>query len=191
MNFVRCEKGHFYDQNVSKMCPYCIEITNNAEITTDLRSKSVDKETSSLKRAVEQAKSGLSNNPLLNKSEVLIERPVTGWLVCIYGKVVGKSFCLKEGINFIGRDIDMDVALLNETSVANAKHAIIVYKSKEREFYAQPGKTRELFYLNDQVVLNSMQLKKNDILTIGVVKLMFFPCCDASFSWEEYGEKRE
>ncbi len=112
--------------------------------------------------------------------------PVVGWLVCIEGKDFGESFKLKTGRNFIGRAQSMDVVLQGDNSISREKHAIILYEPKRREFIAQAGESRELFYLNDDVVLNPVRLKQYDIVTIGNTRLMFFPCCGENFSWEDY-----
>ena len=112
--------------------------------------------------------------------------PVTGWLVCIEGSDFGNSFTLKGGRNFIGRAASMDIVLKGDNSISREKHAIILYEPKRREFIAQAGESRELFYLNEEVVLNPVRLKQHDILTIGNTRLMFFPCCGEHFSWDDF-----
>lgn len=112
--------------------------------------------------------------------------PVVGWLVCIKGADFGSSFIIKSGRNFVGRSADMDIVLHGDSSISRVKHAIILYEPKRREFIAQAGESRELFYVNEEVVLNSTRLKQHDILMIGNTKLMFFPCCGENFSWDDY-----
>lgn len=112
--------------------------------------------------------------------------PVAGWLVCIEGAAFGASYTLKTGRNFIGRGADMDVVLSEDTSVSRQRHAVILYEPRRREFLAQPGDSRELFYLNDEVVLGAEKINQNDILTVGNTKLMFFPCCGENFSWDDF-----
>lgn len=111
--------------------------------------------------------------------------PVVGWLVCLNGENFGQSFVLKSGRNFIGRGRDMDIVLSGDDSVSRNKHAIVVYEPKAKMFIAQPGESRELFYVNDRVVLNNEQIRKNDILSLGKTKLMLIPCCDECFCWED------
>ena len=79
----------------------------------------------------------------------------------------------------------MDVVLHGDNSISRERHAIVLYEPKRREFIAQAGESRELFYLNDEVVLNPVRLKQYDILTIGNTRLMFFPCCGENFSWDD------
>lgn len=117
--------------------------------------------------------------------------PVVGWLVCIEGSYFGKSFQLKASKNFIGRGQKMDVVLADDSSVSRDKHAIVLYVPKQREFIAQAGESRELFYLNDEVVLNAAKMKQYDVLSIGNTKLMLFQCCGPDFSWDDYKKEEK
>ena len=118
--------------------------------------------------------------------------PVVGWLVCVDGNSVGKSFNLKSGKNFIGRsEAENDIVIRDDKSVSRVKHAILVYDPKSRRFLAQPGMSSELFYLNDDVVLQAVPLKERDVLQIGETKLMFIPLCGPEFTWDEYIKKEK
>lgn len=124
----------------------------------------------------------------LDEEDKVID-PVVGWLVCIKGDAFGNSFVLKSGKNFIGRDRKMDVALTGDRSVSRECHAIVVYDPRSRMFLVQPGTSRELFYLNDKVVLGVEALASHDILAVGKTELMFIPCCGESFCWEDQIER--
>lgn len=123
-------------------------------------------------------------------SRIIGSEPVVGWLVAIEGEYFGECFKLKSGRNFIGRSPEMDVQLSMDFAVSRKKHAVIIYEPKGRIFIAQPGESRELFYLNDEVVLNNVTMKQNDILLIGDTKLMFVPLCGKQFSWDDAKEKK-
>lgn len=150
----------------------------------------------SLFEAVERAKTprenGTVNSDLDDNKTVSLYQaktgiePVAGWLVCIQGPSFGASYTLKTGRNFIGRGSDMDVVLAQDNSVSRQRHAIVLYEPRKREFIVQPGDSRELFYLNDDVVLGPEHLKAQDVLTVGNTSLMFFPCCGENFSWDDY-----
>lgn len=112
--------------------------------------------------------------------------PVVGYLIAIEGAYFGEGFKLKTGRNFIGRSPEMDIQLSFDLSVSRRKHAIIIYEPKTRLFIAQPGESRELFYLNDEVVLNNVTMKAYDILTIGETKLLLLPLCGEKFTWDDY-----
>lgn len=111
--------------------------------------------------------------------------PVVGWLVCIDGNVKGKGFELKTGKNFIGRSGAMDIMLDGDSSVSRDRHAIVTYEPKSRKFIAQPGESRELFYLNDNVVLENIEMTQGDVLLIGKTLLKFMPFCGLDFTWEK------
>lgn len=213
MNLVRCEKGHFYDGDKFASCPHCLPGEDDREVTVAMQedayaTASDDTETVSLK---EESSATMSLKDAVNtvnaKSAELEEdddmgktvryydnaigkEPVVGWLIGLNGGVCGQSFELKSGRNFIGRAQDMDIVLTGDDSVSRNKHAIVVYEPKSRMFIAQPGESRELFYINDKVVLNNEQIKKNDVLIIGKTKLMLIPCCDENFCWEDVENER-
>lgn len=111
--------------------------------------------------------------------------PVVGWLVCVDGGHFGESFKLKAGRNFVGRSMSMDVVLSNDNAVSRDRHATILFEPRKREFLAQPGESRELFYVNDEVVLNAQKLSAYDVLSIGNCKLVFVPFCNSEFGWDD------
>ena len=111
-------------------------------------------------------------------------QPVVGWLVCTEGKSVGRSYNLYCGKNFIGRSSKMDIALIEDITVSRIRPAIIVYEPNNRVFFAQPGDSHELFYLNGNVVLNSIQLKDRDVITLGKTSMIFVAFCDERFGWD-------
>lgn len=119
-----------------------------------------------------------------NEAPKFQEAPVVGWLICVKGKAYGKDYRLKSGRNFIGRGADMDVVLEGENTVSRSCHATVIHEPRKNIFIAQPGESRELFYVNGDVVLSSIEIKKNDVLQVGDVQLMLIPCCDDSFKWE-------
>lgn len=116
---------------------------------------------------------------------ILETEPVVGWLVCVEGKLLGKAFELKNGKNFIGRSPQMDVILEGDPNVSRDRHAIVTYEPKGRMFFAQPGESRELFYVNDQVVLMNVVLNNRDIISVGKTQLMFVPLCGPEFTWDD------
>ena len=67
-------------------------------------------------------------------------------------------------------------------AVARKRHACVIFEPRAGIFYAQPGESHELFYLNDNVVLNSEILKSHDVITLGETSLMFIPLCGPDFS---------
>ncbi len=115
------------------------------------------------------------------------KEPVVGWLVCTEGEHFGEDFRLKSGRNFIGRANGMDVSISKDTTVSRERHAIVVYEPRGNMFLMQAGDSKELCYLNEQVVLSPQTLNANDRILVGKTELMFIPCCSKDFS----GEKKD
>lgn len=204
MNLIKCNNGHFYDGDKYSTCPHCNknhgtddDVTVNMELTSSMpkaRGEMPERETagaSSLRAAVGEASSYVarqdSDDDLKTVSfykEKIGTEPVVGWLVCIDGNSKGKSFELKAGKNFIGRSSQMDIVLNEDSSVSRERHAVVIYEPKSRKFIAQPGESRELFYLNDVVVLENNEIKLGDELLVGKTILKFVPFCGSDFSWE-------
>ena len=82
----------------------------------------------------------------------------------------------------------MDIVLASDKTVSRKRHAIVLYDPHSRIFVAQPGESRELFYINDKVVLRNEQLNIYDKLLIGKTELVFFPLCGEKFAWEDVKE---
>lgn len=112
-----------------------------------------------------------------------VSAPCVGWLIAVDGAHVGQDFRLISGKNFIGRGEDMDVALTGDKSVSRNRHAVLVYEPKKHLYLVQPGESSSLVYHNDDVVLNPVQLKAYDVITVGDVNLVFMPLCNDNFNW--------
>jgi hypothetical protein len=218
-NLVRCEKGHFYDGDKFAECPHCKNLspagkTTGADTDSANNIKTVGLDTQEdVKSSVTvsgfcettepwtadmKKNSKKGNTPYDGEKTVgyyfaeIKTEPVVGWLVCIGGATLGVSYQLKSGKNFIGRsEAENDIVIKNDMSVSRVKHAIIVYDPKSKRFLAQPGLSSELFYLNDEVVLQAAPMEARDILQIGETKLMFIPLCGPEFTWEDYIEKEK
>lgn len=200
MNLQKCKNGHFYDGDLYSSCPHCENSDSGENITVPFPfPNNDDAKTVALSNEIKTVSQNTSANVTVSnysdddqktisiynisteeKKEI---RPTVGWLVCKKGIFFGQDFCLKSGRNFIGRGKDMDVCLEGENSVSRERHATIIYEPKQNIFLAQPGDSRELFYLNGSVVLSPTVLKKNDVLQVGEVLLMLIPCCDENFNW--------
>lgn len=194
MNLQKCSNGHFYDVEKYAVCPHCAGSSTAEQKETVVIDNQKNVETQaltqpSLTEAVSQSVASAdkdSNVTVGFYSGLIGTEPVVGWLVCVEGDYFGEDFKLKSGRNFIGRASNMDIALSGDVSVSREKHAIVVYEPKSRVFIAQPGESSELFYLNDEVVLNNVKMKANDVISIGKTKLMLIPCCNQDFCWEDY-----
>ena len=212
MNLKRCNNGHFFDADKYTACPHCNPTVSASEVTVALNTYTVsadvksafddDSKTVSLQDAVNAAvepatptMAPIASAPVAAPSDdaktvsyystSIGTEPVVGWLVCIEGDHYGESFQLKSGRNFVGRNANMDVVLAGDMSVSRERHAVIIYEPKAKCFIAQAGDARELFYLNDNVVLNNELMKNYDVITVGNEKLLFVALCGPQFCWED------
>lgn len=110
--------------------------------------------------------------------------PVVGWLVGLKGEYKGVSFSLKSGRNYIGRSLNMDVALAKENTVSRDRHAIISFDPKQRKFFIEGGESRGLTYVNGGLLMSFKELNMYDVVSLGACDLMFVPLCSERFSWE-------
>ncbi|MCD8082485.1 MAG: FHA domain-containing protein [Clostridiales bacterium] len=201
MKLTKCSNGHFYDSEMYSSCPHCAgggaAMDEGKTVPFADAPGSEDKETMDL----DAYGSGVGAAPApvdeddnktisIYQSKKAVESgaasaaPTVGWLVCTKGKFYGQDFRLKSGRNFIGRSTMMDICLSGENSVSRDRHATIIHEPRKNIFIAQPGESRELFYINGNVVLSPVQMKKNDVMQVGDVQLMLIPCCDEAFNWE-------
>lgn len=200
MNLTKCSNGHFYDSDTYASCPHCGG-GGTENMTIPFNSVSSDQDVGAtmpltppeppMTHDFEDVNFGLDDDAKTisiyqnEKVDTMVMAPTVGWLVCTKGKFYGQDFRLKSGRNFIGRGPGMDVVLTGENTVSRDRHATIIHEPRQNIFIAQPGESRELFYVNGNVVLSPVQLKKNDVLQIGEVYLMLIPCCDDAFNWDK------
>lgn len=200
MNLVRCDKGHFYDKDSSgEQCPYCAQMN---QIKPAVSQTAAEPAAAPQQQAQNiQVPPAAPAQPLPEEEEenctvgyysrVIGVEPVVGWLVCIEGEYKGESFKLKSGRNFIGRAANMDVVLSADHSVSRFKHASVIYEPRGRQFIVSTGESRELCYLNDEVVLSNMKMESYDVLNLGSTSLMLIPCCGERFTWEKGLESKQ
>ena len=211
MNLTRCNQGHFYDADKYSACPHCEGASGPQQKTVASDSVLPNKQdtvppTATVNNAP-QRKSAPAPAPAPSslKSEVddvqktvgifNVEKgerqPVAGWLVCVEGPHFGQDFRIEMGRNFVGRAQTMDIVLDKDQSISREKHAIIVYEPKGNMFIIQSGDSKELFYLNDRVVLSPTEMKPYDNLKIGSSILLFVPFCSDSFNWNDLKDAKE
>lgn len=200
MNLQKCKNGHFYDGDLYTSCPHCgsQELEPNKTVALTPPVGDEEDKTMALSSALTEpetenlAGGGKTENDIKTISIFQDDRvetkdmtPTVGWLVCTNGKYFGRDFPLKSGRNFIGRARNMDICLEGEMSVSRERHATVIYEPRQNIFLVQPGDARELFYLDEQVVLSAKEIKKNGVLQVGEVTMMLIPCCDEKFKWNQ------
>jgi hypothetical protein len=109
--------------------------------------------------------------------------PVVGWLVCLDGPDRGRDFRLHSEKNFIGRSPAMDVCIPSDDTVSREKHGVVIFDPKKQVFWALPGDSSGLVYLNGEIVHTPTQLSAHDTLEIGQTKLVLIAFCGEKYNW--------
>ncbi len=184
-NFVYCPNKHLYDASKYYSCPVC-GLSNSSEAN----SPTIPLSPALAPAAPQPQYDTVQDDNLTQRVSSFAGgkgEPTVGWLVCIDGAELGRSFPIKSNRNFIGRSLTMDI-VIDDPAVSREKHAIVTYVPKQKLFILQPGDSHELFYLNNKVVLENEVLTAYDRVTIGQTTLLFIPLCGENFSWEDFQE---
>lgn len=113
-----------------------------------------------------------------------ITEPAVGWLVCIEGPARGTDYRLHTGYNYIGRESG-DVRIKGDQQISRRNHAMVAYDSGEHLYFVGPSAGRNLIKVNGHAVLQAVEIKNYDIISIGTTKLIFVGLCGERFSWEK------
>lgn len=208
MDLKKCINNHYYDSDKYSQCPHCASKNkeNKKEVNGDSLlsessyiSLSEDNDTNSVISTDDQ-KTDVKEKKVVGEWDAqeqsddndmggvtvgyFQDEVVVGWLVAIEGVHRGEAFNLKEGMNFVGRSTDMDICLIKDQGVSRKRHITIIYDARNNEFVIHVGESKELVYVNDELLLAQRKLQRNNKISLGKTVLMFIPLCDENFMWE-------
>ena len=115
--------------------------------------------------------------------------PVVGWLVCVKGHNLGRSYVICAGRNSIGRGADNRICIAGDMSISRQKQAFLIYEPRNKDFFLAPGDASGLTYLNGVYLSEMKPLSPMDKIDMGDATFLFVPLCGEGFSWEDYLEK--
>lgn len=205
----RCNKGHWYDTSVNKVCPHCklesekLGIRLN-DVEEDDHTISIAEANLSLGDELGAIIGNSIGNPITGAvipgssasgedDDKTIsfgffgnsaQPPVTGWLVCMTGTERGKDYRLHAGKNFVGRSPAMDVAMVDDKKISREKHCSVIYDPKSDAFYVA-AESGNLVYLNDELLEATAELEQDDKITIGDTSFIFIQLSRGKRKWEE------
>lgn len=191
MAVVRCEKGHFYDDEKYPDCPHCGgDLPANPrrglgdEMTVFGGALSSPPPAARPKMHVDMgAMSGVQDEKTVGIFRTEKGRdPVVGWLVCTGGRELGRDFRLHAGRNYIGRAVKSDVALVDDERVSRDDHCSIVYEPRKSSFHLVRGEGEEVL-VNGQRLQDSLQLAGDEEIEIGGSLFVFVPFCKEGRTW--------
>ena len=70
-----------------------------------------------------------------------------------------------------------------DQQISRRSHAMIAFDDVDAVYFVGPSAGRNLIKVNGRTVLNAMELKNYDVITIGTSKLIFVALCGEHFNW--------
>lgn len=171
MKAVRCNNGHYYDADKYTACPFCNGADDEGKTVS--YAQSADEE-----KTVAFSASAKGNE----EAKPEISAPVVGWVVCVKGAERGRDYRLQSGRNFVGRGLDMDVCIREDTAVSRDNHCSIVYDPRSGRFVLLPGEASET-KINGEALYGLHDLKDGDVIECGETSLCFIGFCREGRVW--------
>ena len=201
MNLSRCNQGHYYDSSKQPVCPYCSGQGPSAGVVQHINNVTPGYDIPKTQHLNMEERAGANDIPVTHsvygggtpdqcektigilKAKTGID-PVVGWLVCVEGSSKGQDYRIMCGQNFLGRGDNMHIRIKGDDTISREKHAVVIFDSKNNQFFIQGGEGRDLTYINGAPVLTVTELNAYDTLEIGNSRLLFIPFCGEKFKWE-------
>lgn len=190
MAVVRCEQGHFYDDEKYSQCPHCSNPLLRSS-RRDLDDQQTVFGAQLSEQAMRQHVQVNLNAPvrgLQDEKTVGVFHsqkgfsPVVAWLVCTAGGEKGRDYRLHGGRNFIGRDLQCDISLAEDLRISRENHCSIVFEPKQSTYTLVRG-LGEGVLVDGNRLMESQALLGDEEITIGDSTFVFIPFCKGGRSW--------
>lgn len=201
---IQCPQGHYYNAAVHNTCPICGESSVGTTAPADVTAPGGNGAFPHTMAPGDNADASSFGGtvPVYSRDAVGLEEPfghtviggdlsadnqaepVVGWLVCIEGPVRGTDFRIHAGYNYIGRE-EGDIHIHSDQQISRRNHAMIAFDSSDQSFYVGPSAGRNLIKVNGKAVINAVEIKNYDVISIGTTKLMFVALCGENFRWNK------
>jgi len=185
----------YYDENVSRECPYC-EVNNSPEKNKTLLYSHTTTSQNQISNEVSTSKNPIKFQNVDNQTILITNlenkklhiEAVVGWLIIVKGEGIGTDHRIISGMNSIGRSLENKIVLDYGDNTISSSHATIIYDYKNHIFFFQHGGGTNLSYINNSVILQPTELKNGDIIGLGNTELRFVPLCDNDFNWDTHNQ---
>lgn len=191
MAVVRCDRGHFFDDEKFDACPHCASPLPPARRGIGMQqtvARASDAQVADRALAQKQLVEFVSTAGKKDEKTVGVFRtgkgmdPVVGWLVCVEGGERGRDYRLHAGRNFVGRAMNMDIALMDDERISRDNHCSIVYEPVKAAFMLVAG-TGDGLTVDGERVAESVRLFGDERIEIGSSVFVFVPFCRGDRSW--------
>ncbi len=164
MNMKKCNKGHFYADNMEN-CPYCFPDSNSHSNPASNLNKTV----------IINPESTVSNNSNTHNIPSNTTQPtantgrkLVGWLVTFSNNPLGEDFKLFEGRNLLGSDKSCDIVIAD--NLVSSKHLTILFRADKFKFKDELS-TNGTFI--NEVMQDEGDLKDGDQIRLGKTVFKF------------------
>lgn len=172
MAIIKCSLcNQYYDNTVRDNCPYCSNSFPFSHTERNEKTIGYYEETDEHDKTI-----GL----FFQENEY---NPVTAWIVCIFGTVLGKSYEIHMNRNYIGRDKLMDVSIPDDLQVCRENHLSITYDDKSKRFFAKNENGALL--INGNLIQSAVEIFADDVLEFGESRYVFIPYCTKERNWDD------
>ena len=188
MAIVQCINQHYYDDSRNSSCPYCAKLSTapagtgelGEQFTSYLGNDVFDSGDATV--AMDDYSGEDERTVSVYDEEESHNRLTVGWLMCMNGRVRGRSYPFFSGRNFAGRGADMDLVLSDDDHISRNRHFSLVFDPMSLSYFLVPGSAS--VSLNGDTVLDVVALKEGDEILAGETRYLFIPFCKEGRVWE-------